>query len=101
MYDTKKLVFTHTGALVLALVGCGNEEQAQNDTSTTNESTQSSSNQTDEGAHPELTVTEAVDGTQEFTPIVAEVPDAPIPFAGSDGLTHLVYEQETTNFTSC
>src|SRR5215207_9303286 len=32
--------------------------------------------------------------------VVAEVSHAPIPFAGSDGRTHLVYELETTNFTS-
>jgi hypothetical protein len=31
---------------------------------------------------------------------LAEVPHAPIPFAGSDGRTHLVYELEATNFTS-
>jgi hypothetical protein len=43
---------------------------------------------------------EADDETQDLTPIVAEVPDAPIPFAGSDGQTHLVYELEATNFTS-
>lgn len=92
MYGTKKVVFTLAAALVLALAGCGNGEQAQNDTSTTNE---------DEGRHLDLsiTTTEAVDGAQELTPIVAQVPDAPIPFAGSDGQTHLVYELETTNFS--
>jgi hypothetical protein len=31
---------------------------------------------------------------------VGEVLHAPIPFAGSDGRTHLVYELETTNFSS-
>ena len=35
-----------------------------------------------------------------LTPIVGQVPYAPIPFAGSDGRTHLVYELETTNFSS-
>lgn len=39
-------------------------------------------------------------GAQEFTPLVAEVLYAPIPFPGSDGRTHLVYELKTTNFTS-
>jgi murein DD-endopeptidase MepM/ murein hydrolase activator NlpD len=31
---------------------------------------------------------------------VGQVLDAPVPFAGSDGRTHLVYELEATNFTS-
>jgi Peptidase family M23 len=42
----------------------------------------------------------STEDVQEFTPIVAEVPHAPIPFEGSDGRTHLVYELEVTNFTS-
>jgi hypothetical protein len=37
---------------------------------------------------------------QALTPIVGEVSYAPIPFEGSDGRTHLVYELEATNFTS-
>ena len=41
---------------------------------------------------------EADDETQDFTPIVADVPYAPIPFAGN-GQTHLVYELEMTNFS--
>jgi hypothetical protein len=40
------------------------------------------------------------DGPQDITPLLAEVPYTPIPFAGSDGRTHLVYELETTNFSS-
>ena len=36
---------------------------------------------------------------QALTPIVGEVPNAPIPFKGSDGKTHLVYELEVTNST--
>lgn len=39
-------------------------------------------------------------GAQNFTPLVGEVPYAPIPFPGSDGRTHLTYELETTNFTT-
>ena len=80
--------------LVSSCGGSSNGEQAQSDTSTTNAE--------DEGRHLDLnvTTTEAVDGTQDYTPIVAEVPDAPIPFAGSDGQTHLVYELEAINFTS-
>ena len=78
--------------LVSSCSGSSNEEQAQNDASTPEE----------EGRHLDLNVTTAEedDGTQDYTPIVAEVPDAPIPFAGSDGQTHLVYELEAINFTS-
>src|SRR5918994_1765817 len=79
--------------LVSSCGGSSNGEQAQSDTSTANAE--------DEGRHLDLTITttEAVDGTQDYTPIVAQVPDAPIPFAGSDGQTHLVYELEAINFT--
>ena len=42
----------------------------------------------------------ATGDVQAFTPIVGEVPYAPIPFEGSDGRTHLVYELEVTNFSS-
>jgi hypothetical protein len=34
-----------------------------------------------------------------LTPLVGSVPFAPVPFAGSDGKTHLVYELAVTNFT--
>jgi murein DD-endopeptidase MepM/ murein hydrolase activator NlpD len=37
---------------------------------------------------------------QALTPIVGEVSNAPIPFEGSDGRTHMVYELEVTNFSS-
>jgi len=89
------LVVTALAALLMSSCGGGggsNEEQAQNDTSTTE----------DEGRHLDLnigTTEETGDASQDFTPIVAQVPDAPIPFAGSDGQTHLVYELETTNFS--
>jgi hypothetical protein len=100
LYSAKQLAFTLGAALVLALAGCGNEEQAQNGATGAIESAQSSAEQTDqEGRHSELTAMEA-DDPQELTPIVAEVPHAPVPFAGSDGETHLNYELETTNFSS-
>jgi murein DD-endopeptidase MepM/ murein hydrolase activator NlpD len=86
--------------LALVLVGCSNEEQAQNNTSATNESTQG--NLTIEGREGALniTITTPGEGAQELTPILAQVPYAPIPFAGSDGRTHLVYELLATNFSS-
>ncbi len=58
VYGTKKVVFTLAIALLLALAGCGNEEQAQSDASTTNEA---------EGRHLDvsITTTEVVDGTQD------------------------------------
>jgi len=34
------------------------------------------------------------------TPLLMEVPDPPVPFRGSDGRIHLVYELRLTNFTS-
>ncbi len=37
---------------------------------------------------------------QQMTPLLLAVPDAPVPFRGSDGLTHLVYELSVTNFSS-
>lgn len=37
------------------------------------------------------------DDPQELTPVVAHVPVAPIPFPGSDGRTHAVYELFLTN----
>ena len=42
----------------------------------------------------------ATEDVQVLTPIVGEVSYAPIPFTGSDGRTHLVYELEVTNFSS-
>jgi murein DD-endopeptidase MepM/ murein hydrolase activator NlpD len=41
----------------------------------------------------------STEDAQELTPIVGEVSNAPIPFKGSDGRTHLVYELEVTNFS--
>jgi hypothetical protein len=89
------LVVTAFAAVLVSSCGGGggsNEEQAQNDTSTTE----------DRGRHLDLnieTTEEAYDASQDLTPIVAEVSYTPIPFAGSDGQTHLVYELEATNFT--
>jgi len=37
---------------------------------------------------------------EEMTPLLLTVPDAPVPFNGSDGRTHLVYELAMTNFSS-
>ena len=38
--------------------------------------------------------------TQVVTPLILSVQDAPVPFIGSDGATHLVYEVWVTNFSS-
>jgi hypothetical protein len=85
------LVTALAAMLVSSCGGSSNEERAQNGASTPEE----------EGRHLDLTITstEADDETQDLTPIVASVPHPPIPFAGSDGRTHLVYELETTNFS--
>ena len=37
---------------------------------------------------------------EEMTPLLLAVHDAPVPFTGSDGRTHLVYELWVTNFSS-
>ncbi len=86
-------------ALILVLAACDNGEQAQSDTSATNENTQSSTGTTADVDSTTAT-TATVEVTQELTPIVGQVLDAPVPFAGSDGRTHLVYELEATNFSS-
>jgi hypothetical protein len=39
-------------------------------------------------------------GTQTMSPILLSIKDAPVPFAGSDGHTHLVYELWLNNFSS-
>ena len=44
-------------------------------------------------------IQELPEEVQALTPIVGKVLYAPIPFAGSDGRIHLVYELEATNFT--
>lgn len=40
------------------------------------------------------------DEPQNITPLLLAVHDAPVPFMGSDGLVHLVYELWMTNFSS-
>src|SRR5258708_24317156 len=39
-------------------------------------------------------------GTENMTPLLLDVQDAPVPFMGSDGRMHLVYELWMTNFSS-
>jgi hypothetical protein len=39
-------------------------------------------------------------GTENMTPLLLDVRDPPVPFRGSDGLVHLVYELWMTNFSS-
>jgi murein DD-endopeptidase MepM/ murein hydrolase activator NlpD len=103
VYGTRKVVFALAVALGLTLVGCGSEEQAQKDTTGADKSTQKVSVQTDqEGRHFEIsikTTKEEKDASQDLTPIVGEVTNAPVPFAGSDGKTHLDYELDATNFS--
>ena len=79
--DTKKVLIILGAALGLGLAGCSNEEQAQNDTSATNESIQSHVAFEAPDVHLDITdTTPGEDTTQEMTPIVAQVPSAPIPF---------------------
>src|SRR5688500_17217467 len=89
-------------AATLVFTACaGGEKQAG---TASNESQESNvSVQTDqEGRHFEIsikTTKEEKDASQDLTPIVGEVTNAPVPFAGSDGKTHLDYELEATNFS--
>ena len=39
-------------------------------------------------------------GTENMTPLLLDVQDSPVPFRGSDGRVHLVYELWMTNFSS-
>jgi hypothetical protein len=43
---------------------------------------------------------ERAGGTETMTPLLLDVQDPPVPFRGSDGLVHLVYELWMTNFSS-
>jgi len=47
-----------------------------------------------------LGTTERIRAEDQMTPLLLAVHDAPIPFRGSDGRTHLVYELWITNFSS-
>ena len=40
------------------------------------------------------------DGPETMTPLLLDIQDAPVPFMGSDGRVHLVYELWMTNFSS-
>jgi hypothetical protein len=54
-------------------------------------------------AVPALLVPAAIghaDDTETMTPLILAVQDAPVPFRGSDGRVHLVYELGVTNFSS-
>jgi murein DD-endopeptidase MepM/ murein hydrolase activator NlpD len=88
-----------TTGVVLALdtgaANQGTDNTAEGDYSTVIGA--SNNNPPDSGNSTTVGGTEDV---QVLTPVVAEVLHAPIPFAGSDGRTHLVYELETTNFSS-
>lgn len=52
----------------------------------------------DAASSPAVTAA-AAPAPDALTPLIGSVPFAPIPFAGSDGKTHLVYELFVTNFT--
>ena len=43
---------------------------------------------------------ERAEASESMTPLLLAVQDAPVPFMGSDGRVHLVYELEMTNFSS-
>ena len=43
---------------------------------------------------------ERAEASESMTPLLLSVQDAPVPFMGSDGRVHLVYELEMNNFSS-
>jgi hypothetical protein len=49
---------------------------------------------------PFVDVAGASEAREELTPLILNVADAPVPFTGSDGRIHLVYELRMTNFSS-
>ncbi len=71
-------------ALLVIVSACGSQPTA--------------SSTSDAAPSPAGTVT-AAPAPDALTPLIGSVPFAPIPFAGSDGKTHLVYELFVTNFT--
>ncbi|NMN95966.1 M23 family metallopeptidase [Antrihabitans stalactiti] len=68
------------GCLVAA--GCSGSDDDEASTSTTSSSAAT------------------VDGKDALTPLIGSVTFPPVPFEGSDGKNHLVYELSVTNFTS-
>jgi hypothetical protein len=102
-------LFALTFALLLAFAGCSTGGQAQDESTSATDQSGSSSSGTAGGGGPttnasagagEGSTQELPEEAQAPTPIVGKVLDAPIPFAGSDGRTHPVYELEVTNFSS-
>src|SRR5882757_145359 len=51
-------------------------------------------------ARGQSTPAASIAATEQMTPLLLAVHDAPVPFNGSDGHTHLVYELAMTNFSS-
>jgi Peptidase family M23 len=87
-----------TGVMVAMGTGAvsqGTDSIAEGDFSTVSDGR--NNNLPDSG---DSTTTAEPEDVQVLTPVVAEVLHPPIPFVGSDGRTHLVYELETTNFSS-
>jgi Peptidase family M23 len=67
--------------------------QFSHDATSTDEPAMDSVDRTSPSTYPSTS-------TQDFTPLVGDVLYAPIPFLGSDGQMHLVYELSVTNFTT-
>ena len=82
LHDRCATVLVAVSAVVLVTGGCASSAETP---ATSSQSPQSSS------------VGPAAD---VLTPLLASVPFAPVPFAGSDGKTHMVYELAVTNFTN-
>jgi hypothetical protein len=85
---------------VVAALGTGAVNQGTDSTTEGDFSTVSGARNNNLPDSGDSTTAGGPEDVQALTLIVAEVLHAPIPFVGSDGRTHLVYELKTTNFSS-
>lgn len=91
MYDRRTILRGSALGFLGASTGYVNKSQTVGDADRHEESAT---------ADDESRLASPISSAQDFTPLVGEVLYAPIPFTGSDGRTHLVYELTTTNFTT-
>ena len=92
------LMATVAAVVMLVATGCGGGSGAPAASSAPSTSAGSTSAQS-APAQPTPTPAQSRPPADALTPLVGSVPFAPVPFAGSDGKTHLVYELSVTNFT--
>ncbi|MET0451086.1 MAG: M23 family metallopeptidase [Mycobacterium sp.] len=87
-----RLVATAIVAFTSFAAGCGD--------STPSQAPGEAPSASGHGTAGAVTTTQAAPAADALTPLLASVPFPPVPFAGSDGKTHMVYELAVTNFTN-